>query len=83
MKSKKSSINSASLFVKLRRQNIEFQDLCDERDKIVRIIEHHQIIVESLYSELDKWERNLEEMFLKLTTKTDLKQRTKSEGESI
>jgi len=49
----------------LRKENESFEDLCNERDKIVSMIEHHEIVKNALYSQLEKWDSMLEEMFCK------------------
>ena len=69
------SKNSTDLFVKMIKENKDFEDLCDERNKIVRIIEQHQIVVDALFTELKKWDIRVEKMFQEKISKTDLKKK--------
>ena len=62
---KQPSKNSTDLFVKMIKENKDFEDLCDERNKIVRIIEHQQIVTEALFTELEKWDQKVDSMFQK------------------
>ena len=57
------------LWSRLRKENSKFRDLCDERDKIVRIVEHHDIVKQALISELEKWDGLIDEVFRKLINK--------------
>ena len=57
---KLSSKERSELWSRLRKENESFVDLCNERDKVVRMIEHHEIVTKALYSELEKWDSMLE-----------------------
>jgi len=56
----------SELWSRLRKENESFENLCNERDKIVRMIEHHQIVEIALVSQLEKWNTVLGDMFSKL-----------------
>ena len=57
------------LFVHFRKVNPSFEDLVSERDKIVRIIETHVITMDSLKTELKKWDNKIEKEFENLRSK--------------
>ena len=63
---KLSDAERSELWSRLRKENESFEDLCNERDKIVRMIEHHEIVKNALYSQLDKWDSTLGVVFSKL-----------------
>jgi len=76
-----SSKKIADLFVHLKKENKNFKDLCNERDKLVTIIEHHQIVSEALISELKNWDVKVDTMFQKELAKIptfDNEQKAKS-----
>jgi len=57
------------LFVRFRKEYPDFDDLLNERDKIVRIIETHLITVDALKTELKKWDNKIEKEFQNLRNK--------------
>jgi len=59
------------MFSRLRKEDNIFEDLCNERNKIVRIIEHHEIVKNALYSELEKWDIRIDKIFRKLVEKME------------
>jgi len=65
-KKKLSDKELSEMFSRLRKEDNIFEDLCNERDKIARIIEHHEIVKNALYSELEKWDTKIEAMFSKI-----------------
>ena len=58
------------LFLKFRKEDVTFEDLVSERDKIVRIIENHSITIDALKTELTKWDDDVSIAFNKLLDKT-------------
>ena len=58
------------LFLKFRKEDVTFEDLVSERDKIVRIIENHSITIDALKTELTKWDNDVSLAFNKLLDKT-------------
>ena len=58
------------LFLKFRKEDVNFEDLVSERDKIVRIIENHSITIDALKTELTKWDDDVSSAFNKLLDKT-------------
>ena len=58
-----------SLFLKFRKEDVTFEDLVSERDKIVRIIEIHSITIDALKTELTKWDDDVSIAFNKLLDK--------------
>jgi len=58
-----------SLFLKFRKEDVTFEDLVTERDKIVRIIEIHSITIDALKTELTKWDDDVSIAFNKLLDK--------------
>ena len=58
------------LFLKFRKEDVTFDDLVSERDKIVRIIENHSITIDALKTELTKWDDGVSIAFNKLLDKT-------------
>ena len=66
------------LFLKFRKEDVTFEDLVSERDKIVRIIEIHSITLDALKTELTKWDDDVSITFNKLLDKK-LKNSKKSE----
>ena len=58
------------LFLKFRKEDVTFEDLVSERDKIVRIIEIHSITLDALKTELTKWDDDVSSAFNKLLDKT-------------
>ena len=58
------------LFLKFRKEDVTFEDLVSERDKIVRIIEIHSITLDALKIELTKWDDDVSIAFNKLLDKT-------------
>ena len=58
------------LFLKFRKEDVTFDDLVSERDKIVRIIENHSITIDALKTELTKWDDDVSSAFNKLLDKT-------------
>ena len=58
------------LFLKFRKEDVTFEDLVSERDKIVRIIENHSITIDTLKTELTKWDDDVSSAFNKLLDKT-------------
>ena len=59
-----------TLFLKFRKEDVTFEDLVSERDKIVRIIEIHSITLDALKTELTKWDDDVSIAFNKLLDKT-------------
>ena len=59
-----------TLFLKFRKEDVTFEDLVSERDKIVRIIENHSITIDALKTELTKWDDDVSVAFNKLLDKT-------------
>ena len=57
------------LFLKFRKEDVTFEDLVSERDKIVRIIEIHSITIDALKTELTKWDDDVSIAFNKLLDK--------------
>ena len=57
------------LFLKFRKEDVTFEDLVTERDKIVRIIEIHSITIDALKTELTKWDDDVSIAFNKLLDK--------------
>jgi hypothetical protein len=57
------------LFLKFRKEDVIFEDLVTERDKIVKIIENHSITLDSLKTELTKWDKDVSIAFNKLLDK--------------
>ena len=57
------------LFVRFRKEYPDFDDLLNERDKIVGIIETHLITVDALKTELKKWDNKIEKEFQNLRNK--------------
>ena len=57
------------LFLKFRKEDVTFEDLVSERDKIVRIIENHSITIDALKTELTKWDDDVSGAFNKLLDK--------------
>jgi len=51
------------LFEHFRKEDQTFEDLVSEREKIVRIIETHSITMDSLKTELKKWDIKIEKKF--------------------
>jgi hypothetical protein len=68
------------LFLKFRKEDATFEDLVSERDKIVRIIEIHSIIIDALKTELTKWDKDVSIAFNKLLDKTS--KNSKNSGEN-
>jgi hypothetical protein len=58
-----------TLFLKFRKEDVTFEDLVSERDKIVKIIEIHSITLDALKTELTKWDKNVSIVFNKLLDK--------------
>ena len=58
------------LFLKFRKEDVTFEDLVSERDKILRIIENHSITIDALKTELTKWDDDVSSAFNKLLDKT-------------
>ena len=58
------------LFLKFRKEDVTFEDLVSERDKIVRVIEIHSITIDALKTELTKWDDDVSIAFNKLLDKT-------------
>ena len=54
------------LFVRFRKEYPDFDDLLNERDKIVGIIETHLITVDALKIELKKWDNKIGKEFKNL-----------------
>ena len=59
-----------TLFLKFRKEDVTFEDLVSERDKIVRVIEIHSITLDALKIELTKWDDDVSIAFNKLLDKT-------------
>jgi len=55
----------SELWTRFRKDNEDFNDLCNERDKVARTIEHHQIVNEALIVELKKWDIKADTVFRK------------------
>ena len=57
------------LFLKFRKKDVTFKDLVSERDKIGRVIEDYSITIESLKTELTKWDEDVSIAFNTLLNK--------------
>jgi hypothetical protein len=69
------------LFLKFRKENVTFEDLVSERDKIVKIIETHSITIDALKTELTKWDDDVSLAFNKLLDKTSKNSKKSEENE--
>lgn len=56
-------------FERLRKENPEFDDLCDARNSVLRVIESHQIAEEALKEKFESWDSKVTSMYEKLTRK--------------
>ena len=54
---------STELWLQLRKDSVEFNDLCDARDSIGRIQEHYIIVNELLEAEIKKWDEKISNVF--------------------
>ena len=54
---------STELWLQLRKDSVEFDDLCDARDSIVRIQEPYIIVNELLEAEIKKWDEKISNIF--------------------
>jgi len=54
---------STELWLQLRKDSVEFDDLCDARDSIVRIQEPYIIVNELLEAEIKKWDEKISNVF--------------------
>ena len=57
------------LFLKFRKKDVTFKDLVSERDKIGKVIEDYSITIESLKTELTKWDEDVSIAFNTLLDK--------------
>ena len=60
---------TGKLFSRLRKEDAEFDDLCDARDDVVRVMAHHDIVKEALLLELEKWDLKMHTSFRTKTAK--------------
>jgi len=60
---KLSEEKSTKLWLQLRKDSTKFDDLCDARDSIVRILEPHIIMSELLEAEIKKWDEKISNVF--------------------
>jgi len=60
---KLSSKEESLLWLRTRKESDVFDDWCNERDKIVRLIEHHIIVKDALITELYKWDSKISKIF--------------------
>ena len=67
-----------ALFLKFRKKDVTFKDLVSERDKIGKVIEDYSITIESLKTELTKWDEDVSIAFNTLMDKK-IKNSKKSE----
>ena len=65
MKKKLSRKEISQLWSQLRKEDEIFDDLCDARDEVVRVLAHHDVIKRALVSELEKWDTEVDAMFQK------------------
>ena len=59
--------------MRMRKDDPIFEDLCNERDKIVGIMFHHEVVKESLEYELERWDNKIGKIFAK-AIKKEIKQ---------
>jgi len=60
---KLSSKEESLLWLRMREEDAEFDDLCDARDCIVRIQEPYIIMNELLEAEIKKWDEKISNVF--------------------
>ena len=65
MKKKLSRKEIRELWSQLRNEDEIFDDLCDARDEVVRVIAHQDMIKRALVTELEKWDIKVDAMFQK------------------
>lgn len=65
MKKKLSRKEISQLWSQLRKEDEIFDDLCDARDEVVRVLAHQDMITRALVTELEKWDTKVETMFQK------------------
>ena len=65
MKKKLTRKEISQLWSQLRKEDEKFNDLCDARDEVVRVIAHNDLVKHSLVEELKKWDVKVESMFQK------------------
>jgi len=70
------------LFLKFRKEDVAFEDLVSERDKIMRIIENHSITIDALKTELTKWDDDVSIAFNKLLDKTSKNSKKSEENQN-
>ena len=58
---------STELWLQLRKDSAEFDDLCDARDEIVRVLASVQIQEEALQENLIVWDKKLVKMYRTLS----------------
>jgi len=56
---------TSELWSRLRKEDEIFDDLCDARDEVVRVLAHQDMITCALVTELEKWDVKVETMFQK------------------
>ena len=62
---KLSQKEKSELWSRLRKENGIFDDLCDARDEVVRVIAHNDLVKRALVSELKKWDIKVDTIFQK------------------
>ncbi len=65
MKKKLSRKEISQWWSQLRKEDEIFDDLCDARDEVVRVLAHHDVIKRALVTELEKWDTKVDAMFQK------------------
>ena len=65
MKKKLSRKEISQLWSQLRKEDEIFDDLCDARDEVVRVLAHQDMITRALVTELEKWDVKVESIFQK------------------
>ena len=56
---------TSELWSRLRKDDEIFDDLCDARDEVVRVLAHQDMITRALVTELEKWDTKVDAMFQK------------------
>ena len=57
------------LFIRYRKENKTFDDLCDARDAVVSVMGVYSISLDALKIELKKWDIKIDKAFGKLVNK--------------
>ncbi len=56
------------LWLRMRKDDV-FDDLCDARDSVVRVMEVHSLSLDALEAELRKWDTKISTIFAKAISK--------------